>query len=538
MCPKNNQNREDHFCWVNICAVVLALFAVGVLALLLPKPTVSEVEKRELAKKPQWTLSSWFSGEFAKQYDAYYADTFPSREELVTVAAKIESMEGIHPNDVRIYQSNTQTQAVQASGTVQTEQPDGQQSVQTLGESGEQDGQEIDYSAYDDPNAPGNGLTDEGTNGEQAGNLFLYKNMGMQIFGASQSLSTRYAQTINSYAKDLPGVNVYSLIAPTSIAFYLPEGYESIASDQREDIDFVNSLFSDAVTPVDAYSELEKNKDEYIYFRTDHHWTVRGAYQAYIAFCKQAGLTPVSLEQMEHHQIDGFLGTFYSQTHDAQLGATPDFVEYFVPPVEYEVWRYESASPYKPIESTLFASYATSGPNTYSVFLHGDLPLTHVKTNNHTGRKIMLIKESFGNAFAPFLVNNFDEVYIVDQRYFELGVEDFIRSHGITDLLFLNNIFAVNTGVRIDELASIQNQTYTYTPPVQTTKPAEQQQTPAATEEQKADQTQQTPQTTTPAQPAPQQEQATTQPPAQQAQPAQQQKEEPEERPRLGHYRN
>ena len=56
----------------------------------------------------------------------------------------------------------------------------------------------IDYDSYDDPNAPGNGLSQEGTDGEQAGNLFLYKNMGMQIFGSSKSLSKRYAQVLNS----------------------------------------------------------------------------------------------------------------------------------------------------------------------------------------------------------------------------------------------------------------------------------------------------------------------------------------------------
>lgn len=124
------------------------------------------------------------------------------------------------------------------------------------------------------------------------------------------------------------------------------------------------------------------------------------------------------------------------------------------------------------MESSLFASYATSGPNTYSVFLHGDFPLLHVQTSNNTGRKIMIIKESFGNAFAPFLVSHYDDVYIVDQRYFELGVEDFVRENGITDLLFLNNIFAVNTGVRIDELQGIQNQTYTAPATVQ--QPAQQ----------------------------------------------------------------
>lgn len=91
---KKRTGKADYLPFINICVVVLALVVVGVLALVLPKPTVSEIEKRELAKKPQWTLSSWFSGAFAKDYDAYYADTFPQRENFVSVATKLEQMRG------------------------------------------------------------------------------------------------------------------------------------------------------------------------------------------------------------------------------------------------------------------------------------------------------------------------------------------------------------------------------------------------------------------------------------------------------------
>ena len=281
--PKRQRLQSLHL--INVCVTVLTLIAVGVLALVLPKPTVSEVERRELAKKPEFTLESWFSGEFAQQYDAYYADTFPQREELVTMASKIESMEGIRPDDVRIYQANSSPQQGTEQPATPQQPSDTQSEEVTVGESqdaqqAEQPAEEqqpvIDYDSYDDPNAPGNGLSQEGTDGEQAGNLFLYKNMGMQIFGSSESLSKRYAQVINSYAEDLDGVQVYSLIAPTSIEFYLPEGYEGIASSQRENIDYVAENLSDKVKSVDAYSEIEKNKDEYLYFRTDHHWTVRG----------------------------------------------------------------------------------------------------------------------------------------------------------------------------------------------------------------------------------------------------------------------
>lgn len=457
---QSNSSQQLHL--INVSVVVMLLVVIGILAVVLPKPTVSEVEKRELAAKPQWSLRSWFSGEYAEQYDAYYADTFPQREQLVSLASKLEQMQGVHPDDVRIHSAgNAQTQPQQSQPQVTQPEVTQPQTEQEMPKP-EEEKQEpaIDYDAYSDPNAPGNGLSEQGTAGEQVGSLFLYRNMGMQIFGSSQTLSAEYARVISSYAQQLDGVQVYNLIAPTSIEFYLPEKYQGIASSERENIDFIAQQMSDKVISVDAYSQIEKNREDYLYFRTDHHWTARGAYEAYIAFCKSAGLMPVSLEEMERRQIDGFLGTFYSQTHDSQLAQTPDFVEYFLPPVETTTTRYQKGAPFTPIDSSIFASYATGGQNTYSVFLHGDFPLTHIQTDNHTGRKILLVKESYGNAFAPFLACNFDEVYIVDQRYFELGLVDFVKEHGITDLLFLNNIFAVNTDVRIWELSRIQNQSY------------------------------------------------------------------------------
>ena len=95
-------NRSQQLYLVNVSVVIMLLVLVGILAVVLPKPTVSEVEKRELAAKPQWSLRSWFSGEYAEQYDAYYADTFPQREQLVSLASKLEQMQGVHPDDVRI----------------------------------------------------------------------------------------------------------------------------------------------------------------------------------------------------------------------------------------------------------------------------------------------------------------------------------------------------------------------------------------------------------------------------------------------------
>ena len=139
--------------------------------------------------------------------------------------------------------------------------------------------------------------------------------------------------------------------------------------------------------------------------------------------------------------------------------------------METETYRYIKNQPYTPYASTIFADYATGGGNTYSVFLHGDLPLTHIKTKANTGRKIVVVKESFGNAFSPFMVSHYDEVFVVDQRYFQLGLIDFIQQNGVTDLLFINNIFAANTDIRINEIERIKYQVFV--PPVVEEEPQE-----------------------------------------------------------------
>ena len=116
------------------------------------------------------------------------------------------------------------------------------------------------------------------------------------------------------------------------------------------------------------------------------------------------------------------------------------------------------------------------------MFLGGDLPLIRIDTGVKNGRKILMVKESFGNCFAPFLVNHYEQVYVVDQRYFQLGLVNFIQENGINELLFINNIFAANTGIRIQEIRNLMYQQYVpYVPPVE--EPSSSQEAPPEDEE-------------------------------------------------------
>ena len=97
-----------------------------------------------------------------------------------------------------------------------------------------------------------------------------------------------------------------------------------------------------------------------------------------------------------------------------------------------------------------------SGPNSYSVFLQGDLPTVKMETQHKNGRKIAVVKESYGNAFACFLINNYEKVVVVDQRYYTGDFIALLKAEGINELLFINNIFAAHTPFHINKIKGLK----------------------------------------------------------------------------------
>lgn len=429
---------------IGLCVGLLGL--LGVLSLVMPKPTTSEFEKRELAKMPEFSAQALFAGEYTQGMDLFYSDTFPFREDLVSFAATLDEMKGIRMDDLRIHSGTSSSQP-------EEELPD----IVPPGEGEE--------STPSTPSVP-----DDGVEGEWKGDMFIYKGQALSAFGVggNMSMANSYAATINAYHAALgDSVKIYNIIIPTHVEFALPERYQSITQPQKPNIDYIYGKLDPGVTGVNIYDTLSQHRDEYLYFNTDHHWTALGAYYAYVEFCKAADLTPVPLSDFTVKTMPDFLGSLYSQSQDSQLRANPDHVDYYLPSTPYQAYLYQRNQPFTPYATSLFAEYAT-GVNSYSVFLGGDLPLVRIDTGVKNGRKILMVKESFGNCFAPFLVNHYEQVYVVDQRYFQLGLVNFIQENDIDELLFINNIFAANTGIRIQEIRNLMYQQYVpYVPPVE-----------------------------------------------------------------------
>jgi hypothetical protein len=432
--------------------------SLGLLSLFLPKPVISEYENRRLQEKPAFSLQKLFTGELANEWDLYYSDTFPARETFVRAAGRIQESLGLRLDDVRIHDSGNQPANEDPIALPPSSDNRGSSRPEPPAVSRPELPAASQPEAAETP--PAASSENEEALWERQGPIFIYKGEGLSIFSASESMSAYYAQTLNQWQQRMgENVTIYNLIVPTHIEFALPERYRSVTSPQKPNIDSIYSQLDPRIKAVDAYSALESHRDEYLYFRTDHHWTGLGAYYAYTAFCESAGLTPMPLEKMEKKTLTDFVGTLYKEAQDSQMLKNPDYVDYWLTPIPHTVLQYRRGSPFYGVPSTLLGEYA-SGSNSYSVFLHGDYPLTKIVTEQKNGRKIAVVKESFGNAFSPFLVNNYQEVYVVDQRYFELNLPAFLEENGIQELLFINNIFAANTRVRINETARLMTQVW------------------------------------------------------------------------------
>jgi hypothetical protein len=284
--------------------------------------------------------------------------------------------------------------------------------------------------------------------------ILVVDGRAMQLFAGGPNGSRHYAKVINAYADALPDtIALYSLIVPTAQTFYLPESYADKVRHEPPNIDATYAMFDPSVQTIDVVAALAKHTSEYIYFRTDHHWTGLGAYHAYAAFCKVAGHKPLALDSMKKKSISSYRGSLYSHTRDDKLHGKPDEVEYWIPPVEVSVGRYLDAAQKSPYDGTLLRSES----NGYGVFLGGDHALMVVKTNNKTGRRALLVKNSYGNPFAVYLVAHYDEVVIVDYRKYDGSVLDLVDDHGISDVIILNGAITANARFHIDRLEFVLN---------------------------------------------------------------------------------
>ena len=457
--------------------IFFGMLLCGILFFLLPKKEVSEAEQRKLASFPSLTLQTLWSGDFTSGLNIYYSDNFVMRDELVKAKFALEEHKGLRFDDVKIYGSETGETAENASQTPKENQRTCIDDV-TAFEKITANQPNVPMAAidlenpyYSDPNkhfdfnkadlddrfADYINMEKDQLDGEKRGNLFVVGDTALEIFYGNEQVSKDYASVLNAYSDALgDSVTIYDMIVPNHFEFGLPSKYKGkIGKDEKPFLDLVKENLNGKIVFVDIYDTLKThyNKGEYLYFRTDHHWTGLGAYRAYEKFCESAGLAAVPLDSYEKRTSTGILGTLYNSSLDKNLAANPDTVEYYVTDLPYEQTNTKKdGTTYK---GRLISEYADGRTNGYLTFMGGDIPLATIRTENTSGRSIIVFKESYGNAFIPFLVPHYDTVYVADIRSFPYNAVTFIQNNHIGEVLFLNNIMTSNTSARVANILEL-----------------------------------------------------------------------------------
>ena len=418
---------------IKILGFGLMLAIMGFIGLLwFARPDTSVVEKRDLAEFPDLSWSAFWDGSYFKGIDTWYADTFPLREGLISGSQTMENLYGIRSDQI-------------VGETM------------TADDIPDPDASQEEVQAAEPEEILPDGTVKE--IGEMQGQIYITGGSGYGLYYFTQPAADKFAATMNQvYANVKDKVNLYVMICPISAGVMLDQTVldDMGCSDEKAAIDYIYGKMDKGIHTVSAFDNLKKHNAEYIYFHTDHHWTALGAYYAYEEFCKEKGMEPNPIEGFQTMEFPGFLGTFVSSSNNnAALTANPDTVVAYVPNgTNAMTMHYTNGSVVDWFIVNDVSSYAKS--ELYATFVGGDRPFAYAHNPNITdGSAVMVIKDSYGNAFIPFLIDHYEYVYWVDARYTSNTISQMVADYNIQDVIYQVQIYNSSTDNMLGKYAAI-----------------------------------------------------------------------------------
>ncbi len=339
--------------------------------LVIPDKKYSEDENRYLAEMPKFSLNSLLSGKFTSQMEDYCTDQFVCRSQAITGKTLVQ-----------------QVALVKDSNGV--------------------------YFGKD-------------------GSLMLKKT-------PSEFEEKRFKNNlsaIDSFAKLHDKMPVSVILAPTAASIWsykLPSGAKDYNQQEKLEDARAYLVSNKNISFVNTYTTLKAHQKERLYYTTDHHWTTKGAYYCYAAWCEAMG--KVAQELKEKTVSKSFYGTLYSKV--LKPGIRPDSIEEFIP--EKKETIEVSHQNGKTVSNSLYAKEKLNIKDKYQYFLGGNDGELSITTDIKNGRHLLLIKDSYANSFVPFLTSEYESIHMIDLRYFSSGLSSYMESKGINEVLILYNL--------------------------------------------------------------------------------------------------
>lgn len=376
-----------------IIGAFILMLAAFVTVFALPADLKSiKSENRSINELPQLSQENVFSGKFASEFEDFIGDNIAYRSFFTSTSKLIDGIKGITPHTGAVISTNK----------------------------------------------------DIGTGTIIKMTLLFTEDAIMEMYRKSGEMEKLYTDAVNMYAEKLPeNIGLYNILIPTQLEFQKPI-YRNLQDSQSDAIEEMYSMLDERVKSVNVCETLREYSDEYLYLRSDHHWTQLAAYYAYRDFMLAEGGKAVRNTDYVKHEIPDFLGYLYDRVNTPGIEKHPDAIEWYDVDPDGNI----DVKMHKLVDDKLVeydgVMYDKDKDN-YSFFFGSDHPIVEMTNReNEDGKTIIVIKDSYANAFAPWLIKSYGKVVLVDPRIYKGSFEDVLDKFEPDEVLILNYIFTTS----------------------------------------------------------------------------------------------
>lgn len=374
---------------IRILIFIAFIYGFAGISIIKPDTSYSDRENRELSKRPKLTKTSFVSGEFQNEYEKYVNDQFILRDELADISVNAQVCIGRRDvNDVYIGKDGYL--------------------IEKLSEDYDKD----------------------------------------QIIDNIDILSGFIEYAVSEFGED----HVRCMMIPTKLEA-MPDKLPAYADVKKHNVvQQISDALSSKNVLLDLADTMNQHQDEYIYYRTDHHWTTLGAGYAYNALCESLGMNESAVDLKDTiEKYSDFYGTTYNKAHVYVRGDTVNIYNGASGDVNVTI------DDEKCYDTMYFEDAATKGFNRYDLFFSGNTFKIVVDTNAGTGRTLLLVKDSFANCFVPYLTRDYDRIIMIDYRYGKQSIGSILDEYeDISDVLVMYNTDKFVTNNKLARLSDIR----------------------------------------------------------------------------------
>ena len=425
----------------------------------------SAQENRNLTGFPKLTTQSLFSGDFGREMENYLLDHFPARDQVISSANRLYGSLSFASHEEYLQIAEGPTDPLD-SGDYESDLDDLLQGFETTPTQPVETEPQVTEPQVTEPEEdppieakPAASLSD------YPGTLGTYMDVGGGLRAMSSYSRDNVAAVtavLNKYARLLPenGKLMFTVVPQSNCANQFVNAQNKVDFHADWD-DVVNGLGADNVYAFDSAEILSEaiRRDEYVYFRTDMHWTPYGSYLVYCQMALQAGKTPASYKDDFQLTVEEpFRGTYYRDNPGAYGYVQPDRLDLLMPNFPLEWRRSTGPDDYRLID---FLDFNARANDRYTVYLGGPAgPWTYAQCDNGQEENCLLITDSFGLGFLPFLTANYGQVHYYDARYFDPGitggnVAQLMEKYNIQDVyVVVGDLHSFNSGFLITSVNS------------------------------------------------------------------------------------